>query len=74
MEQPGGWFYSILPQLEQLALYQLGSDGNADLWTPTQLAGVAQRIQTPLAVMNCPSRRPALVYRGRGTANGLYAP
>lgn len=62
IEQPGPWIYSILLQLEQSALYQLGSDGNPDVWTDVQLAGCAQTIQTPLSMMNCPSRRPAVVY------------
>jgi prepilin-type N-terminal cleavage/methylation domain-containing protein/prepilin-type processing-associated H-X9-DG protein len=62
VEQPGGWLYATLPQLEQLALYQLGSDGNADNWSPAQLAGSAQRIQTPLAMMNCPTRRRSIIY------------
>ena len=61
-EQPGGWLFAILPYLEQMPLYQLGSDGDPNNWTSTQLAGSAQRIQTPLAVMNCPSRRRAMVY------------
>ena len=62
IEQPGGWIYSILPQMEQMALYQLGSDGDADNWTSAQLAGVAQMLQTPLGMMTCPSRRRPIVY------------
>jgi prepilin-type N-terminal cleavage/methylation domain-containing protein len=61
-EQPGSWVYSILPQLEQLTLYQLGADGNPEAWSAKQLAGAARRMQTPLAMMNCPSRRRAIVY------------
>ncbi len=61
-EQPGGWVYAILPFIEQLDLYQLGTDGDPNNWTPTQLAGSAQRLQTPLAVMNCPTRRSAILY------------
>jgi prepilin-type N-terminal cleavage/methylation domain-containing protein/prepilin-type processing-associated H-X9-DG protein len=61
-EQPGGWFYGILPQLEQLPLYQFGTDGDPDHWLPVQLAGSAQRIQTPLAVANCPSRREPIAF------------
>jgi hypothetical protein len=61
-EQPGCWLFSILPQLEQMALYQLGSDGLPDTWTAKQLAGTAQRMKTALAVANCPSRRQAIIY------------
>ena len=60
--QPGGWVYAILPFIEQLGLHQLGSDGDANNWTPQQKAGCAQRIQTPLSTMTCPSRRAAIVY------------
>lgn len=69
-DQPGGWLFSILPYLEQMALHQLGSDGDPDDWTPTQLAGSAQRIQTPLAVMNCPTRRKAIAYPISSTSWG----
>lgn len=62
IEQPGGWAYSILPQLEQLAVYQLGSDGNPDVVTDIQRAGAALAIQTPLTMFNCPSRRAPLLY------------
>ena len=62
--QPGGWFYSILPHIEQLPLYQLGSDGNATGWplSSIQINGGVARIQTPLEVMNCPTRRNAILY------------
>lgn len=62
VEQPSGWAYTLLPQLEELALFQLGADGQPDAWTPQQLSGAAQRIKTPLRVMNCPSRRSASLF------------
>jgi prepilin-type N-terminal cleavage/methylation domain-containing protein/prepilin-type processing-associated H-X9-DG protein len=61
-EQPGSWLYSILSQLEQEPLARLGSDGNADAWTATQLSGAAIVLQTPLSVMSCPTRRQPLLY------------
>jgi prepilin-type N-terminal cleavage/methylation domain-containing protein len=78
-EQPGCWLYAILPQLEQTALYQLGGDGDPNTWTPSQLAGAAQRMQTPLAMMNCASRRRAIIYPigysagGPGYSGNQYA-
>jgi prepilin-type N-terminal cleavage/methylation domain-containing protein/prepilin-type processing-associated H-X9-DG protein len=60
--QPGGWAYCILPYMEQPDLFQLGGDGNPNSWTAAKLAGSTQRIQTPLAPMNCPSRREAILY------------
>jgi prepilin-type N-terminal cleavage/methylation domain-containing protein len=64
IEQPGGWFFAILPHVEQLPLYQLGSNGNPNesTTTGTKAVGTGQRIQTPLAVMNCPTRRRAIAY------------
>ncbi len=62
IDQPGGWAYSILPSMEQQALYQLPSDGKPDEITSQQLAGAATLMQTPLGMMNCPSCRPAILF------------
>ena len=51
--QPGSWLFSVLPYLEQQALYDLGAGLSAGEKKPL----FAQREQTPLAVANCPSRR-----------------
>jgi prepilin-type N-terminal cleavage/methylation domain-containing protein len=60
--QPGGPLYNILPFIEQQSLWQLPDDGDALNITPQQKANAAAMCQTPLAVMNCPSRRPAQLY------------
>ncbi len=57
--QPGGWVYNVLPFLEQKDLHQLGREAPLD--RPDTQAN-AQRVQRPLAVMNCPSRRRAKLY------------
>jgi prepilin-type N-terminal cleavage/methylation domain-containing protein/prepilin-type processing-associated H-X9-DG protein len=58
-DQPGGWVYNLLPFMDQTALHQLGL-GESD---PTRLTALArQRIQTPLALFNCPTRRSAQLY------------
>ena len=74
-EQPGGWLYSILPYMEQHALHDLGTDGDRDHWTATQLTGAAQCISTPLAVANCPTRRPpvAIPVTWPNFSNGQFA-
>lgn len=56
-EQPGGWVYALLPFLEQDALYLQGADGDPNTLTQQQLDGSARRIQTPLSMHQCPSRR-----------------
>ena len=66
--QPGSWIYSILPNLEQEMLYRLGgSDMSAATPTtysigPTQMSGGSQCMATPVAGMNCPTRRRAVTY------------
>jgi prepilin-type N-terminal cleavage/methylation domain-containing protein/prepilin-type processing-associated H-X9-DG protein len=51
--QPGGWFYNILPFIEQQALHDLGASGSGI----TIEGANAERIVTPLSMMNCPTRR-----------------
>jgi prepilin-type N-terminal cleavage/methylation domain-containing protein len=62
-DQPGSWFYSILPQLDQEPLYRLGTGAGFGGTNSALLAGNKQRLQTPLAVMYCPSRRQAINYK-----------
>ena len=56
--QPGGWLYNILPYMEQQALHDLGIDQGLTGNRP----GFTQRVSTPLATYNCPSRRQAIAY------------
>ena len=57
-KQYGGWLFNTLPYMEQQALHDLG----AGLTATAKMPLFAQREQTPLAVMNCPTRRPPLVH------------
>jgi len=61
-EQPGNWLFGLLPQIEMINLYELGSDGDSDNWTPAQLSGAKQRIMTPISTVVCPSRRGAIAF------------
>src|SRR5208282_3407064 len=54
-QQPGGWIYSVLPFLEQEPLWS-GSPGM------TQAQAMLQLTQTPLPILNCPSRRRPLLF------------
>jgi prepilin-type N-terminal cleavage/methylation domain-containing protein len=56
--QPGGWVYQQLPFMEQTQLHDLGQGEPVD--RKRRLS--AQMVATPLAFMNCPSRRPAITY------------
>ena len=60
--QPGGWIYSILPYLEQQALFNLPTDGNPNVSSPAQCLAAATLSATPLAAMICPSRRLPIPY------------
>ena len=53
--QPGGWIYNILPFMEEQSIHQLGAPSP----TAAQLKQVGM---TPIAVMNCPSRRPSVPF------------
>jgi prepilin-type N-terminal cleavage/methylation domain-containing protein len=60
-KQPAGWFYNILPYCEQQALWNMPDDGDAAIITIRQQISAGQMLQTPLAVLICPTRRlPAL--------------
>ena len=56
--QPGSWVYSLLPFLEATALWQLGG---GQPW-PAKSVAVRVVAGTPLAVMNCPTRRSQGAY------------
>jgi prepilin-type N-terminal cleavage/methylation domain-containing protein len=56
--QPGGWAYNILPYIEMNQLCNLGK-GKPD----AEKRKFANRlIKTPLVLMNCPTRRPAMAF------------
>jgi len=56
--QPGGWIYNLLPYMEQQMLHDLRSG----LTGRARADAGAQLVQTPLSNMNCPSRRPSVLY------------
>ncbi len=57
--QPGGWIYNILPYIEQQSLRDLGA-GGSDM--SIEDANV-KRLGTPISILNCPSRRPAVLFQ-----------
>jgi len=61
-EQPGCWTFSLLPYMEQNALYMLASDGDPANVSATQKTNAVTTLQTPLPVFICPSRRTAMLY------------
>jgi len=61
-QQPGGWVYNLLPFLEQKELYELPGDGEPGVVTAEQMTRSNLLTRMPLAVLHCPSRRPAMPF------------
>ncbi len=59
--QPGSWVYSLLPFMEQNALYQLGSGTTSTTSAPK--LDTDEVLSTPLDSFICPSRRTTKVYK-----------
>ena len=62
--QPGGFFYNILPYIEQQALHDMSKEKTDPLEKDAITAIMAS---TPIPVMTCPSRRQSAPY-GEGQA------
>ena len=63
VNQPGGWFYNLLPFVEQDALHSLGAGaGTSNDSSPELAADNRRRLETPLSLLHCPSRRAAEAY------------
>jgi prepilin-type N-terminal cleavage/methylation domain-containing protein len=61
--QPGSWSYSVLPFLEEQAVYELGGDGDPDDDdTAPQPAQKALQYSAVIPEFYCPSRRAAALY------------
>jgi hypothetical protein len=56
--QPGGWIYATLPFVEEGALQSLGTG----LQAAAAHEAYSLRLQTPLQLFTCPTRRPAQVW------------
>lgn len=68
--QPGGWIFNILPYCEESSLHDIPSDGMPDQMSRVQRVGAAQLIQSPLSIVNCPSRRATQVFPLTANAGG----
>jgi prepilin-type N-terminal cleavage/methylation domain-containing protein len=65
--QPGGWIYSILGFIDQQPLRKITAGAS----TPEGKKGMDLLVQSPLAVMNCPTRRPTILISA-GWATNQY--
>lgn len=57
--QPGGWVFNVLPFIEEGALHGLGTG----LPDSQKRDASAQRIDSPVSSVNCPSRRPSIAFK-----------
>ena len=75
--QPGGWIYNILPFMDAVPIYEMGRTGKrlanltGDDWTKKR-AAFRERVQIPIAIFNCPSRRRAATYPASTTVTYNY--
>lgn len=60
--QPGGYMYSLLPFVEQTAIWSLPVDGNPNSITTPQRDGARTMVRTLLPTVNCPTRRPCQLF------------
>jgi prepilin-type N-terminal cleavage/methylation domain-containing protein/prepilin-type processing-associated H-X9-DG protein len=60
LRQPGGWVYNILPYLELQSLRDLGADQGIN--GSAIRRAFTLRVSTPVGVLICPSRRPAIAF------------
>ncbi len=66
-QQPGGWIFQSLAYLEQNALQELGGI------RPQDEEANGRRLETPLPVLHCPTRRgPELFFNERGWRPRFY--
>jgi prepilin-type N-terminal cleavage/methylation domain-containing protein/prepilin-type processing-associated H-X9-DG protein len=56
--QPGGWTYNILSFIEQPALREIG----LGMSVADKKVAMIRLAQTPLGILNCPTRRQAILY------------
>lgn len=66
-EQPGAWFFAILPFIEQQQLHDMGTG----LTGTARMTALQQRDSTPVAIANCPTRRNGGPYVRSGGGGAL---
>ncbi len=59
--QPGGWFYNVLPFIEQQVMHDMGA--GLEPWNnPQKMTANLQRVGTALSGFYCPTRRSVMAY------------
>ena len=73
-KQPGAWTFSILPFLEQNALFELAAEGTPEGLSSTKKAKMKTVLETPLTFFYCPSRRAPTTYPGTSGGYNTNSP
>jgi len=60
-DQPGSWLFTILPYIDQQALFDMGAGQSGWPVPADKKAELANRNQIPVAIFFCPTRRKPLV-------------
>ena len=68
--QLGGWIYNILPYLEENTLHELGRNATGD----ARREATSRRLQSPLTVFTCPSRRESRAWPIAGPSEHIRSP
>ena len=61
-KQPGGWIFNILSYVEESNSYDRCKDGDPAQMSQAQRDAARDVVTSPLATINCPSRRAAVAY------------
>ena len=70
--QPGGFFFHLLPFVEAQNIHDIGSGAGDNL--AQVRAATKRRIESPLSILYCPSRRPAQLYPVTVTVSFVQVP
>lgn len=70
--QPGGWIYNILTYCEEGSLHDFPVDGKPDELSRAQRVAAAAVVQSPLSIVNCPTRRTNKVYPLTANEGGQF--
>jgi prepilin-type N-terminal cleavage/methylation domain-containing protein len=72
--QPGGWIFGMLPFMEETSFYSASGDGDKLNISQRQRDGALRCIQSPITIINCPSRRQSVSFAMQWFEPAGYTP
>ena len=61
-DQPGGFIFAMLPYIEEASFYDGAGDGDRLGMSDKQKAGAMLCVESPISIINCPSRRESRAF------------